>query len=513
MLILYESNDLWFRAMLNKVKYYWQSQPLWIILLLAVLVRIVAAIFSKGYAMSDDHFVVIHIAQRWLDGYNNWFNQGHPAAFSIVYPGLHYVLFFLLKEVGITDPQVKMLIVRLIHALYSILVVLFGYLIVLRLSNLKTARNVGVLLALFWILPFMSVRNLIEVVCIPPVLLGFYLIVLGSEENRNKFWFYAGLAFGLAFAFRYQTLIFPGGVGLVLLFQKEWRRLGYLTIGTVLALLLVQGLVDWIAWGYPLAGFHSYFIHNIGHRFSYVIGPWYQYLILILGIFIPPISFFLAFGFAKTWKKMAIIFWPALLFLIFHSYFPNKQERFILPLLPFIVILGLIGWDNYVSNSIFWKNRKKIISGCWLWFWIINSILLIMLTFTYPKKTRVEPLVYLSQKNDLKGIIIEYNKKDLPWFPRFYLEKKVPIYRLYPEKTTQEFLREIATSDKEFPNYIFFYGNDALAERVDDLEALLSVKLNFDHRINPGLIDNILYRLNPKHNLNLTSYIYKISDK
>jgi len=496
--------------MIDRIRIAWQTKPFVIIVVLAALFRLLAAIFSKGYSMSDDHFLVIHIAQRWLDGFTDGFNQETPIGHSIVYPGLHYLLFYLLKQFAIMDPQIKMFIVRLLHAFYSMLIVIYGYHITLRLSDSKTARQVGIILALFWILPFMSVRNLIEVVCIPPLLIGYYLIIRGEQDNKDRYFLYAGLAFGVSFIFRYQSLIIPGGVGIVLLIQREWKRFFSLTSGTLSSIFLIQGIVDWLAWGYPFAAIYHYITYNIAHRFEYVVGPWYQYLVLILGVFIPPISFYLVYGCLKSWKKLAILFWPVLLFLLFHTYFPNKQERFILPILPFIVILGIIGWNQYITSSSLWKRGRLLLRASWFWFWFINIILLFLLTFTYPKKTRVEPLTYLSHKDDIHGILIEYNKENMPWFPRFYLTKKIPIYRFTVEKTPEEFKTEVLAPEKEFPNYVFLYGNDDLEKRVQKIEKLFAIELQFDSEIKPSLIDDLLYRLNPKHNLNLTSHIYKI---
>jgi hypothetical protein len=499
--------------MIEKLKLIWKNQPLWVILSLALILRLTAAIFSKGYSMSDDHFLVIHIAQRWLDGFSDWLNLEEPKGHSIVYPGLHYLLFYFLKQIGITDPQFKMFIVRLIHATYSLLIVVYGYKLTLKLADLKSARQVGMILALFWILPFMSVRNLIEMVCIPPLMIGYYLIVLGDLNKKDNNYFYAGLIFGISFIFRYQSLIIPAGIVLVLLTQKSWRHVIRFVSGISLSLFLIQGIVDWIAWGYPFAAFYQYVAFNLAHRFEYVVGPWYQYLILILGVFIPPVSFYLIFGFAKTWKKLAVLFWPVLLFFLFHSYFPNKQERFVLPILPFILLLGVIGWQVFISRSNFWNKRIKLLRASWAWFWMINLIMLLVLTFTYPKKTRVEPLIYLSQKEDLSGIIIEYNKENMPWFPRFYLSKQVPIYRFNIEKSTTQFREEVLSANKAYPNYVFFYGNDQLTDRIERIEKLLAVTLTIDHLIKPSLIDELLHTLNPKHNLNLTSHIYKISSE
>ena len=174
--------------MIDKIRKQWETNPLPLIMAAAIIFRLLAVIFSKGYAMSDDHFVIIRIAQRWLDGYNDWFNKDHPSGFSLVYPGLHYILFYFLKLISITDPQVKMFIVRFLHAAYSLLIVYYGYQITIKLGNQKTAKHVGLFLALYWLLPFMSVRNLVEVVCIPPMMIGFYLGLKSDEKNQLKLW-------------------------------------------------------------------------------------------------------------------------------------------------------------------------------------------------------------------------------------------------------------------------------------------------------------------------------------
>ncbi|MBL7899477.1 MAG: hypothetical protein JNJ99_13140, partial [Crocinitomicaceae bacterium] len=54
------------------------KQPDWTsyktILIAALVIRIIAAIFSQGYGMHDDHFLVIEASSSWVDGYdyNHW---------------------------------------------------------------------------------------------------------------------------------------------------------------------------------------------------------------------------------------------------------------------------------------------------------------------------------------------------------------------------------------------------------------------------------------------------------
>ena len=157
---------------LKKVQQQWDENPLALILGLAIIFRLLAVLFSKGYGMLDDHFLVIEASQSWFDGqdYNNWLPKSgatDPQGHNLFYVGIHYILFYIMELLGLSSPQGKMYIIRLIHAVFSLLTVYFGYKITEKLSNINSARQVGLLLALLWFMPFMSVRNMVEVVSMP----------------------------------------------------------------------------------------------------------------------------------------------------------------------------------------------------------------------------------------------------------------------------------------------------------------------------------------------------------
>ena len=152
--------------------------------------------------MIDDHFLIIELAQSWVDNVNvnDWLPQlsknATPPGFSFFYTGIHYLLFSLMEKTGIYDPQTKMYIVRIVHAFYSLLTIYFGYRITEKLTNIRYAKQVGLLLALFWLWPFLSVRNLIEVVCIPMLMWATWLAV--KKENGNFLYYIAvGAVLGL----------------------------------------------------------------------------------------------------------------------------------------------------------------------------------------------------------------------------------------------------------------------------------------------------------------------------
>ncbi len=74
--------------------------------------------------------------------------------------------------------------------------------------------------------------NLVEVVCIPPILAGFYYILKNKKtKDISKYLFVAGIMAGLSMTIRYQMAIYIAGIGLVLLSQKDWKSLVWFAVG------------------------------------------------------------------------------------------------------------------------------------------------------------------------------------------------------------------------------------------------------------------------------------------
>lgn len=503
--VVFTAGDVSMKNIVGIVKATWEEYPFPFIMCFAIAFRALAIVLAKGFGMHDDHFCVIEIAQGWLNGSRDWFTDATPIR-SLVYPGLHYILFSALEKANIFDPQVKMFVVRCLHAAYSLITVYFGYKTAVCITDKKTANTIGLLMAIFWLFPFMAVRNLIEFVCIPPMVIGVYLIYK-NHKIIPKSLFFSGIWFGLAFTLRFQTLSFAGVIGLVLLFQKEWKPAVFYACGFLLSSFLVQGMSDWIGYGRPFRSFIGYLLYNSESAYAYTTGPWYQYIGLLIGVLIPPLSLCLVFGFFRTWKKQAFIFWPTLAFLLVHSMFPNKQERFILPVIPFMLMLSITGWQEFVSRSGFWIKKQRLTRGLWVWFWVFNTLLLCICSITYSKKARVETLSYLSHKTDVSGIIIESRDDAPPMAPLFYLGKKVPVFYALASKTVEQLKKEI-DSCAAFPNYIVFLDGQSIGGRMQKMNGLCTA-LAFEQEIRPSFIDWLLYVMNPKHNVNQTSYVYK----
>jgi hypothetical protein len=400
-----------------------------------------------------------------------------------------------------------MLVVRLLHAFYSLLVVSFGYKIAEHFSSKDIARKTGVVLALFWAFPYLSVRNLIEMVCIPPLMAGTYYI-LKSSERRSAVWF-SGICFGLAFVFRYQTLFVTATVAMVLLYQKQWKSFFYFSIACFVTMLLVQGSADVFAWGYPFAAVLAYVGYNSTHSMDYVIGPWYNYLLLIAGAMVPPTSFMLLYGFLKNWKKTLIVWLPVVVFFVFHSYFPNKQERFIFSVIPLILTLSVVGWLEVTQTSPFWLKHRRIVRGLWIWFWVINVVLLVPFTTYYAKKSRVESLYYLYNK-PITGLLLIGGTLGAVQLPMYYADQ-YPIvqYKIEYDGDLQQVQLQLKQGHVQ-PNYAIMFGSENFEQRKLEVETALKKKMTLEKTVEPSFIDYVLYRLNPRGNKNQTSFVFRV---
>ncbi len=505
--------------MVARLKILWEEKPLTLILFAAIFFRLLAVLFAKGFGMHDDHFLVIESAQSWVDNfdYNYWLPSSHqtqPTGHSWFYCGLHYFLFRGLQAIGIFDPQIKMYIVRFLHAAFSLITVFLGFRITETVSDKNSARMAGILLAVYWFFPNASVRNLVEVVCIPFLIISTWMLIKPVRKYFFLHFFLAGIIAGFAFSIRFQSILFIGGMGLALLIQKRWKETILFGIGALICMTSLQGIIDEIIWKHPFMEFKEYVRYNIENSKTYFVQEWYMYFALLFGMLIPPVSIFLLFGFFRSWKKHLMLFFPSFIFFLFHCYFPNKQERFILPIIPFIIILGVIGWNDFVQHSKFWMNRKKLLRGCWIFFWTLNIIPLLAVSVSYSKRSRVESMIYLSAKKDFKRLVVEESfRDDFSMPPFFYLGK---WYRGgYIDGVTTKFpvdslCARVRAHPEVMPNYVIFFDEENLEQRVKNFKTCFP-KIKFEAEIEPGFFDKTIHWLNPI-NKNYTAYIYKIEN-
>jgi hypothetical protein len=495
---------------------WFRLNPLAGILLIGLAFRLGAALNAPGYLMHDDHFLVIETSASWAEGedYNNWMpwtqrDQGiaspKPHQANLAYPGVISGIFRVLLAVGIVAPTTQMLIIRLLHGLFSLLIVAFGYKIAEALGGRKSAVWAGLALAGFAWFPHLGVRQLVEVVCIPPLMWSAWVVIQKPQMERSwRTWFVAGIGLGLATTLRYQAGIFGIGWAIAIAWvnyssnqkvSKTVSEIGILSFSSLLFFSIGQ-IQDVFIWGEPFAQLRAYIEYNSTHSSGYPQGFWHQYIWVILGLLIPPFSFAWAIGMGAIVRKHAMLVLPPLVFFVFHSYFPNKQERFILPMVPFVIVAGSVGWMAFSEQSSFWKKRRTLERRSALFFISINLVIGLVFCGVQPKKSRIESMTALYNRGDLTNFLIVHTDK--PAMPPQFYSGSWEKYWSSDLKTNEVNHRQVMCNSpsRSFPNYIVFSGSQHLGEGVERYKASYS-SMKYIEQVPPGRWDRLLSWLNP----------------
>lgn len=465
-----------------------------VILFAAILIRIIAAVFSQGFGMFDDHFFVIEPSASWAKGfdYDNWLpwsakNYG-PLGHSFTYVGGHFLYFKGLYSLGIEDPKIQMLIIRLINALGSMIVVWYGIKITQKFSNERLAKMVGWLLALGWMIPFFSVRNLVEMAAIPWLIAGVWLLV--RDQNKKFDVLYAGLLIGMAVSIRYQVGVFAVGLAAVYFFKRDWKSFFQVCLGVVITFSLTQGLVDGIIWGYPFAEFLQYFVYNTNDGMDYLPNNnYFMYFIVLTGCFLFPFGLLMLAGFFNSWKKHLIIFLPTLLFILFHTFYPNRQERFVLTVLPFFVILGVIGYDLFKQSRF----KERLWKVSFIAYWMLNIPLLCVISTMYSKKSQVEAMYALyPYRNESKTVLMEGTASGRVALKANYYTGDWTLKVV--ERT--DTLTSLSLKEKSKMDYILFFDSKNLKRRINTYKEFYP-NMKLIKKSYPSFVDNLIYTINP----------------
>ncbi|MBL0048317.1 MAG: hypothetical protein IPP32_09520 [Bacteroidetes bacterium] len=160
--------------------------------------------------------------------------------------------------------------------------------------------------------------------------------------------------------------------------------------------------------------------------------------------------------------------------------------------------------------------RQKLLQGCWVFFWILNTIPLLFVSVAYSKRNRVEAMTYLSHKKDVRYLVIEdSNRDDFVMPPLFYLRNfnsnSWGVYGVTSVHTAKDLYEEQKNVKRsETPNYVIFFQEENLARRIANFKKYYP-ELSYETAIEPGFIDKVVHHLNPV-NKNQVCFIFKMQD-
>jgi len=206
------------------------------------------------------------------------------------------------------------------------------------------------LLSLHFIMTFGSTRAFGETIAVTFTLLAFLMIYASEDQSterleRKSLFFLGCLSLGIACLYRFQVGVLAVGFGVYFAASRRWSQLALLTLAGLIAAGL-QGMVDLNFGRKPLETLYNYLYINKDGATEHSDQPWFNTWLTLLPMWLFPFSIPLLRQIKKFSRTEFL--WLALIafFVALHSMIPHKEERFLFPIVPLMLILLAKLWNE-----------------------------------------------------------------------------------------------------------------------------------------------------------------------
>ncbi len=394
-----------------------------------------------------------------------------------------HVLSQLSLKLGIESPYWQYRFVLTVLGLLSVGLIFFSFRKFSKIANLQPSQEklLFLLLIFYFAAPFSLTRPMFESVAAPWLTLAAVYAYSYDQYKKMSDLLLGVGAVSVSFVLRQQL----GSCALVFIIlpilHKNWRHLIYASIAGLLFFIL-SGVPDIFIRGQFHFSLLQLTVYNYQHGAEYgQQGVWFYPALIFVLFFIP---FFIKKyppGFIHEQIRKYRSFYTVLfLFILLHSLFPNKWERFLISIVP-LMLLTLFPYLNYLQMNF---NKHK-----WrLWFlYGINIILFLVASFFPAQKNLIEMSRYLSQHPEIKEI---YRVQNTPeWITEaFILNKQFSFI--------ESDISQLSVKNWTDCESVFVVG-EAQAEQYKGITDRLVLNATF----NVNLIEQLSFKLNPTKNL------------
>jgi hypothetical protein len=360
---------------------------------MGLLVRVITAYFAFGPMAVDDWAHGLMPAHRLFEGQDPLVPYYRSYLLVWVLSGF----FHLGSWLGIQENRIHQIQwVTSCLGVLSLLGVLGTYVYVKDNSHKVFSALAIYLSSLYFAMPFLGTRAFGESIAATCLILG--LALCETLGRKNLFALGSGLLLmGLATLFRYQVGLVFVTYGVILCFRKEIKPLmiyGFSGIG----ILLMEITVDLMSGRGPLQTLQSYFLVNQGGAVSMGVQPWYTHILLLSVLTLFPVSLLFWDQVKSLFKNHTVLCLSFIVFVSIHSIIPHKEERFMFPIIPFLLIALAFVWSQ--KKDSLWVNR------CYFpLMLILNTVGLLFIMSLNPLDNLIKPLRHLQSETDFASVI------------------------------------------------------------------------------------------------------------
>lgn len=462
------------------------KKHLLIALLLGFVARELSAYFVFGPQALDDYLNQLIPSFKYL----TTGSHGLPAWRS---PLVIWIFSGWLKLGTLLNITIPVHQVQWVYSLLNLMSLscFFGcYYFFKSIKNSQTGIIALYMTAVHGLMPFISTRSFLESICIGPLTLGVGLLLFAINEKNSRHIFLSLLLIGFATLIRFQVGIVLILASAILLYKN--RKHIFLVLSAGFIILAAQTAIELLDHRAPFSTLIAYANAN-KNMSDYGREPWFSSLLtwLVVGFF--PISILLLKkikSLLRTGYCEVLIL--ALGFVIFHSCFPHKEERFIYP----VVGISLWLWAELWNQSIDSKSFKYFTRPVLL---VFNTIVIIVGCFI---NVQVGEIGVPAKISSLTSNALYIDRDSLVgqgemW--EFFIRDKSKLNKLDHAVTMTDL--DVEFKQNKYDLITIMTSNPEIQPELENLhlqsnEDIKCTEVNAENSV----IDNLIYKMNPKKN-------------
>jgi phosphatidylinositol glycan class B len=384
--------------------------------LIALLTRLYALFATKGMTHYDNLYQLLEPAHTLVYGYGITPWEYAYGMRSWLQPLMISIIFRAGTILYIKDINHLIFLNRIVMTAFSLTLLYVTYETASTLYNHKTgiySLFFATFSGLLWVWSADTNSSIPATLYTTTALVFFYM---GWRNTSGREYFISGLSLGIAFMFRFDSMIFLIPLTLYIIGSRRFAKTGFF-VGGLAVMLLLQGGLDYLMLGSFLHSPSAFIGHNIFQRKSALFGtqPFYFYVV-VLALHLSCL-FLLSYGFERN-AEFAFLSLNALVFFMVYSLIPHKEIRFLTPVLPLFFILAGRGMENAVNR------QGRLILYTMAALTVMQGVLLAFDLGWQNDWNTLNAMNYVGRQSDATGVA--YTVK---WFESgayTYLHKRIP---------------------------------------------------------------------------------------
>lgn len=367
-------------------------------LLVAFLLRLPAVLWARGYEFVDHQFQYVEPAYHLAFDATWWRPWEYERGLrSWAYPGMLAGLLRAVHAIGVTDPALRMVVVRGLHALFSLLPLVCLWHLLVRWRPLPHARAV---------LAFVAVSGIFVYTGVQPngpmwaAQLSVCAVLCAHGPRAVHAWT-AGLALGFAFSARFQDVLFAPLLFAYFLQQRRPAMALWFAVAFFLV-VIAQGLLDWWTWGGFLHSVVEYVRANVGEGVAAKFADASAWLYIPAVIAVAALLPFVRPAATSLWegaRRYPLLAAAALVYVLAHGMLERRAVRFVLPGLMLLVVVAAAGVFRADQRARFARAHRR-------WFVALHVACALVLSGYYFHRGPIEAARALAARPDFRDRLV-----------------------------------------------------------------------------------------------------------